>query len=58
MLGMRFWSGFASFRNFGKFSEKRLFLLPNEALYQAEPRPDVFIIKYLREYSDSQKKHL
>ncbi len=37
---MGFWRGFAGLRNFGKFSEKRLYLLPNEALYQAEPRPD------------------
>jgi len=37
--------GFASMGKNEKFSEKGSFLLPNEALYQAEPRPDVFVFR-------------
>jgi hypothetical protein len=39
--------GFASMGKNKKFYENGFFLLPNEALYQAEPRPDVLKTKCL-----------
>jgi hypothetical protein len=55
---MVFWSGFVGLRNFGKFSEKRLYLLPNEALYQAEPRPDEIDCVIFMKVNKSPKKAL